>query len=285
MMISHWRFVTCCSLAMIVMVMMPILRVSAFAPSSILANHKNTMRSMRSSSKHQERWDAAASTPRRGLYMAGFGAATPSPSSSSSSSSGADSGGKLKAKTQWDRFLDLKQEATSYIVGVKIVADVGNDSDWLVVGQVRCRDESLLAAAVARQRGLLADHAKRLFPLKVTPQVKLAWGYFQADSGSTTTTAAPTVAAGTTRLMATGSWVVIDPKTADSRNSSKETKDFDKSIGYEGTPDPSTGYYCSYNEGRLVGNNIMSTTSANTPNAAEPPMAAKKSIRPSSKSK
>jgi hypothetical protein len=229
----------------------------------------------------QERRDAAAAASTRGLYMAGFGAATPS--SSSSSSSSGDSGSKLKAKIQWDRYLELKQEATSYIVGVKIVAEVGNDSDWLAVGQVRCRDESLLAAAVARQRGLLADHAKRLFPLKVTPQVKLAWGYFQADTGSTEMT--PTT--GGTTLSATGSWVVVDPKASD--NSSSKTKDFDKSIGYEGTPDPSTGYYCKYNEGRLVGT-VMSTSSSSSANAgganaSEPPMAPKKSIRPSSKSK
>jgi hypothetical protein len=266
-----------------VMMTMPIRRVSAFVPSS-MAKSKNTMStSMRSPQERRDAAAAAAST--RGLYMAGFGAATPSTSSSSSSSSSSgDSGSKLKAKTQWDRYLELKQEATSYIVGVKIVAEVGNDSDWLVVGQVRCRDEkTLLAAAVARQRGLLADHAKRLFPLKVTPQVKLAWGYFQADTGSTEMT--PTT--GGTTLSATGSWVVVDPKASD--NSSSKTKDFDKSIGYEGTPDPSTGYYCKYNEGRLVGT-VMSTSSSSAnsgggANASEPPMAPKKSIRPSSKSK
>jgi hypothetical protein len=280
MMISHWRFVSRCSFAMMMtmVMMMPILRVSAFVPSS-MANNKNTS-TMRSPPRRRDAAAAASST--RGLYMAGFGAATPSSSSSSSSSSSGDSGSKLKAKTQWDRYLELKQEATSYIVGVKIVAEVGNDSDWLVVGQVRCRDEkTLLAAAVARQRGLLADHAKRLFPLKVTPQVKLAWGYFQADTGSTEMT--PTT--GGTTLSATGSWVVVDPKASD--NSSSKTKDFDKSIGYEGTPDPSTGYYCKYNEGRLVGTVMSTSSSANAggANASEPPMAPKKSIRPSSKSK
>jgi hypothetical protein len=260
-MISH-----CCSFALTMMLMvsllatmLPILRVSAFTPSSI--SFEYNMR--RSAGAIGTR---TMSPPPGTLYMAGFGAAT------SSSSSSGDSASKLKPKGQWDRYLDLKQ-ATSYTVGVKEAADESdNDGDWLVVGQVRCRDETLLTAAVARQRGLIADHAKRLFPLKVTPQIKLAWGYFQTTGDATSPSADGS--------SVSGQWVVVDPKAADVVAGQK---DFDKSIGYEGTPDPSTGYYCTYNEGRLVGTTV--TVSKTAGGGSGEPVVAKKSIRPSSKSK
>jgi hypothetical protein len=231
------------------------LRVSAFAPSSIgFAAVKNIV--------ENNNMRRSAGT----LYMAGFGAAA------SSSSSSGDSASKLKPKGQWDRYLDLKQ-ATSHTVGVKAASaeESDNDGDWLVVGQVRCRDETLLTAAVARQRGLIADHAKRLFPLKVTPQIKLAWGYFQTTGDVATPVDGGAVS---------GKWVVVDPKAADAVAGQK---DFDKSIGYEGTPDPSTGYYCTYNEGRLVGGTTLSVSK--TGGGSGEPVVAKKSIRPSSKSK
>jgi hypothetical protein len=267
-MISH-----CCSFSVTMMLMvsllamiLPMLRVSAFAPSSIgfaAAKHNVEDNNMRRS----------AGTP---LYMAGFGAAT------SSSSSSGDSASKLKPKGQWDRYLDLKQ-ATSYTVGVKAASaeESDNDGDWLVVGQVRCRDETLLTAAVARQRGLIADHAKRLFPLKVTPQIKLAWGYFHTTGDATAP--ATSDGGGSTSASVSGKWVVVDPKAADAVVAGQ--KDFDKSIGYEGTPDPSTGYYCTYNEGRLVGGTTISVSKTAGGGSSGEPVVAKKSIRPSSKSK
>jgi hypothetical protein len=42
-------------------------------------------------------------------------------------------------------------------------------------------------------------------------------------------------------------WVVVDPKSTQDTDGSAEKK-----IGFEGTPDPSTGFYCLYNAGRLV---------------------------------
>lgn len=41
-------------------------------------------------------------------------------------------------------------------------------------------------------------------------------------------------------------WVVVD------KIIEGDVAGIEKLIGFEGTPDPSTGYYCFYNEGRMV---------------------------------
>lgn len=136
--------------------------------------------------------------------MAGFGG--------SSSTKKSSSPPKLKAKAQWDRYLAMKQ-VESFPVGVKDKTL----EDWLVVGKVRSQDVTQVSQATARQRALLAEHAKRLHPLQISSQMQLEWG-FQNE---------------------TGTWTIVDPKEADDLPNA-----FDKTIGFQGIADPNTGFYC-----------------------------------------
>lgn len=70
------------------------------------------------------------------------------------------------------------------------------------------------------------QHARRLFPLQVSPQAKVEWA-FRADDAA--------------------DWSVVASVSMDDL-----PDNIDKIIGFEGRPDPASGYYCVYNEGRLV---------------------------------
>jgi hypothetical protein len=68
---------------------------------------------------------------------------------------------KLKAKQQWDRFLELKSEP-KVKVGVRPVGSSqdndGGSGGWLEVGWVRSRSPlASTPVAVARQRALIAE--------------------------------------------------------------------------------------------------------------------------------
>jgi len=72
------------------------------------------------------------------------------------------------------------------------------------------------------------QHAKRLFPLQVSPKEKIEWAYWDAEGDD---------------------WVIADKNVLQE----EELPDgFEKIIGFEGRPDPASGYYCVYNEGKLV---------------------------------
>lgn len=68
-----------------------------------------------------------------------------------------------------------------------------------------------------------------MYPLQVSPKDTLEWGYRKVDDDSAV-------------------WSVADKSALDG----VDPKGLDRRIGFEGTADPSTGYYCFYNEGRLV---------------------------------
>lgn len=131
---------------------------------------------------------------------------------------------KIKPKQQWDRYLgDLKKEKP-FRVAVK---GEGKESDeWLEVGNVKSKDGANTMAAVARQRALIAEHAKRLFPMQISTKDRVEWAYWDAED-----------------------WVIADKNVLDTEDI---PAGFEKMIGFEGRPDPGTGYYCMYNEGRLV---------------------------------
>ena len=166
------------------------------------------------------------------LSMAGFG--------------GGDKGGpasgakvpKLKAKSQWDRYAELKQ-SRKVTVGVRIR---GNDDgagrgEWMEVGRVRSEDESLADAAIARQRALIAEHSKRLYPVQIPPNAILEWGY-RTDSAEDD---------GGGDGGGEAIWAAVDKRRGDD-----VPPGFEKKIGFEGISDKATGYYCFYNEGRIV---------------------------------
>lgn len=46
------------------------------------------------------------------------------------------------------------------------------------------------------------------------------------------------------------SWVAVDKSALEG----DIPNDFEKTIGFQGEPDPRTGFYCFYNEGKLVTN-------------------------------
>lgn len=132
--------------------------------------------------------------------------------------------------------MDLKA-SDKVRVGVRVCATVAASSsdsadappanDWLEVGHVKSAPDVTTEVAVARQRALIAEHAKRLFPLQLSTKDRLEWGYCPAADGA--------------------DWVVVDKAVLDGVSAGSE-----KRMGFEGTPDPATGYYCVYNEGRLV---------------------------------
>mmetsp|Transcript_12230 Transcript_12230/g.34964 ORF Transcript_12230/g.34964 Transcript_12230/m.34964 type:complete len:220 (+) Transcript_12230:120-779(+) len=134
---------------------------------------------------------------------------------------------KLKPKQQWDRYSDFKREPKIQ-VAVRIKDE---DSDeWLVVGRVKSKDNKYTEAAVFRQRAIIAEHAKRLYPIQLSSKKTLEWGYNSSDDEETT------------------EWKTVDKSSMDT----VEVLDgFEKLIGFEGRPDPSTGFYCVYDGGRL----------------------------------
>lgn len=144
---------------------------------------------------------------------------------------GGDAGGKknpkklakLKPKAQWDRFLGMKG---SNRVRVAVRTTNTDENEWLQVGHIKSVNDEFTALAVARQRALIAEHAKRLFPLQVSIKDTVQWAYWDNDD-----------------------WVTVDKSVLDE---SDIPTDLEKLIGFEGRPDPSSGFYCVYNEGRLV---------------------------------
>jgi hypothetical protein len=130
---------------------------------------------------------------------------------------------KLKPKQQWDRYLDLKKEEQIY-VAVRKVGDV----EWLVAGKIKSKDNASTELAVARQRALIADHAHRMFPIQVSTKDTVEWGLRKSESDD---------------------WVVVDKSLLDSQ---EVPSGLEKLIGFEGTADPKTGFYCHYNDGVLA---------------------------------
>lgn len=132
---------------------------------------------------------------------------------------------KLKPKQQWDRFNDMKKEK-KIRVGVRVT----NNNIWLEAGNIRSKNDQYTEIAIYRQRALIAEHACRLFPLQVTQRDEVIWAFWDEESNE---------------------WIVVD-KSVIENNTNNIPASVEKMIGFEGRPDPSTGYYCVYNEGRLV---------------------------------
>lgn len=83
------------------------------------------------------------------------------------------------------------------------------------------------------------QHARRLYPLQVSPKDKIDWGVKETSSSSSDSEDV---------------WFVVDKSILEEESSSDISVPdaLEKLIGFEGTPDPASGYYCYYNEGRLV---------------------------------
>ena len=172
------------------------------------------------------------------LSMAGFGGAKVGAGGGGGASSKLP---KLKAKSQWDRYADLKQ-CKKVTVGVRIRGDDaggGAAGEWMEVGRVRSEDDGNTEVAVARQRALIAEHSKRLYPVQIPPNAVLEWGYLLSEEKEEE-------AAGG-GVVGDAVWVIVDKSSGENAPAGIEKK-----IGFEGISDKATGYYCFYNEGRIV---------------------------------
>lgn len=151
------------------------------------------------------------------IHMAGFGGAPKKGSKKK----------ELKPKTQWDRYTDLKTTSVSVRVAVRVM-DSG--SEWFPVGAVRSKDDTHTEAAVIRHRVLIADHARRMFPIQILAKDKVEFAY--AREGD--------------------EWAVAGKVDM--------PDDIDKNIGFEGLADPS-GFYARSNnmfsEGKAPGFDSM----------------------------
>lgn len=96
------------------------------------------------------------------------------------------------------------------------------------MGRVKSEGDEFTEVAVAMQRGLIVEHAKRLLPLQVKPKDLVEWGYKASDSDD-------------------DEWSLVDKSVVDDG-----PKGVEKKVGFEGTPDPNSGFYCHYSGGRLV---------------------------------
>jgi hypothetical protein len=155
------------------------------------------------------------------LPMAGFGAAPKKGTKRKDM--------KLKPKQQWDRYTGDGLKASEIVrVGVQVIdhSDAGEAGiEWMEVGTVKSKGDAYTEAAVIRQKALIADHSRRIFPLQIFAQDKLEWGYMQGDE-----------------------WLVADKKVV-------MPDDIERLIGFQGLPDPS-GLYSS-NKGTVIDNSAL----------------------------
>lgn len=89
------------------------------------------------------------------------------------------------------------------------------------------------------------QHARRLYPLQISPKKILEWAYYQDEKEK---------------------WTVIDKSILTEKPSEEGTTTstpvkldgIEKLIGFEGRPDPASGYYCVYDGGRLQRDKVQS---------------------------
>jgi len=159
------------------------------------------------------------------LFMAGFGGEG---AKANKKNKKKDVPIKLKPKLQWDRYVALKT-STKMMVGLRLTGDGDEEtSEWLSVGKVKSKDNDFTAVAVVMQRAIIAEHGKRLFPLQVSKKSTCEWGYLEGEGDSR-------------------EWKAVDVKAA----LVDAPAGIEKEIGFEGIPDPATGFYCTYDFGRL----------------------------------
>ena len=170
----------------------------------------------------------------------------------------------LKPKKQWDYYSsDILKNTPRTDVGVRIYDESVSETDtatetetemnpWLKVGFVKSKDGEYTKYALLRQRALVAEHAKRLYPLKFRSNPRVEWGYIVSSAGSSDKEELEEGEVGE------DVWEAVSPKEYDSLDVPSGEE---KSIGFEGFCDTATGFYCQYHEGKLVGESISASTS------------------------
>ena len=79
----------------------------------------------------------------------------------------------LKPKAQWDRYGNLKKDNGIRVATRVVTDDPDGDGDgavgeWYEVGRIKSEGDAFTEIAVTLQRGIIAEHAKRLYPLLVS---------------------------------------------------------------------------------------------------------------------
>ena len=72
-----------------------------------------------------------------------------------------------------------------------------------------------------------SQHAKRLYPIQMSGKKALEWGYLTGDDEKS-------------------EWKIVDKSCL-----TDVVEGLEKLIGFEGRPDPASGFYCAYDGGRL----------------------------------
>ena len=158
--------------------------------------------------------------------MAGFGGGGSSSTNKKKSTANSSSKPtKLKPRQQWDRFLALKTATP-----IRVAVQTSTHSDkWYAVGEVKSKDDQYTEYAIIRQRVLMAEHARRLFPVQILTKDTLTWGYDDSihNKENEDTTA----------------WTVVT-----SVASADMPDDIDKQIGFKGDADVSGFYAHAYSD-------------------------------------
>lgn len=181
------------------------------------------------------------------LQMAGFGASSKKGKSNQKDRSSTTAKKKIKPRQQWDNFIsdDLKT-SDSVRVAVRVVSSSSPDN-WFEAGAIKSKDNAYTEASVIRHRMLIADHAKRLYPLQILPNDKLEWGYSYSKSDiEESDSVCEWKIAGKVEVM---------------------PDDIDKMIGFKGLPDPS-GFYSSSQTSAAVGSGRAPSDYLNMKNKA-----------------
>jgi hypothetical protein len=144
---------------------------TGFSPLSISSNN-NQRSAFLSPSNIPSSYSSATTSS---LYAGGFGGGGGTKKNNTSSSK---KDLKLKPKQQWDRYTDLKREP-KVRVAVRIIEEDNNE--WLEVGRIKSKESKYTEMAVFRQRAIIAEHARRLYPLQVSNKKTIEWGYFSDD--------------------------------------------------------------------------------------------------------
>jgi len=152
--------------------------------------------------------------------MAGFGGSSSSGGGmKKKQKKGTDQVLKLKPKSQWDKYKILKKESRVKVAARSVKSD-GTAGEWFDVGQIKSEGNEFTELAVVVQRGMIVEHAKRLFPLQFLPKDQVEWAYADSDGDGDNYT-----------------WVAVDKSVT-----SGAPAGIEKKIGFEGNPD-ATGYY------------------------------------------
>jgi hypothetical protein len=176
----------------------------------------------------QRRGLATTFTSTSPLQMAGFGAAPKKDSKKKSS--------VLKPKQQWDRYLGLKT-SEGFPVAVSVADPTSTPTptpdsqiEWLQVGLVRSKGNDYTEEAVTRQRLLIAEHARRVYPHKILLKDTLNYAYLNKDD----------------QLVVIGKSLFGDVALPDG---------IEKAIGFVGLPDKS-GFYGARSSEGVIANSV-----------------------------